>query len=55
MEKKGVLEMYRRSVKLHNIFCDPFIGDGDSSVYQSVVKEATYGPWKTVSAKRGIH
>ena len=55
MEKKGVLEMYRRSVELHNIFCDPFIGDGDSSVYQSVVKEAIYGPWKTVSAKRGMH
>ena len=46
--EKGVLEMYRRSMELHNIFYDPFIGEGDSSAYQSVVKEAIYGPWKTV-------
>ena len=48
MEKEGVLEMYRRSVGLHNIFYDPFIGDGDSSTYRSMVNEAIYGPWKTV-------
>ena len=46
--EKGVLEMYRRSMELHNIFYDPFTGEGDSSAYQSVVKEAIYGPWKTV-------
>ena len=55
MEKEGVLEMYRRSVQLHNIFYDPFIGDGDSSTYQSVVKEAIYGPWKTVRKEECIN
>ena len=55
MEKKGVLEMYRRSAELHNIFYDPFIGDGDSSSYQSVVKEAIYGPWKTARKEECIN
>ena len=32
--EKGVLEMYRRSMELHNIFYDPFIGEGDSYAYQ---------------------
>ena len=47
--------MYRRSVELHNIFYDPFIGEGDSSAYQSVVKEAIYGPWKTVRKEECIN
>ena len=55
MEKEGVLEMYRRSVKLHNIFFDPFVGGGDSSAYQSVVKEAIYDPWKTVRKEECIN
>ena len=55
MENEGVLEMYRRSVELHNIFYDPFIGEGDSSAYQSVVKEAIYGPWKTVRKEECIN
>ena len=55
MEKEGILGMYRRSVELHNIFYDPFIGDGDSSTYRSVVKEAIYGSWKTVRKEECIN
>ena len=55
MEKEGVLEMYRRLVEVHNIFYDPFIGDEDSSTYRSVVKEAIYGPWKTVRTEESIN
>ena len=55
MEKEGVLEMYRRSVELPNIFYDPFIRDGDSSAYRSVVKEAIYGPWNTVRKEECIN
>ena len=46
--------MYRRSVKLHNIFYDPFIGDGDSYACRSFVKEAIYDPWKTVWKEKCI-
>ena len=47
--------MCRRSFELHNIFYDPFIGDGDSSAYRIVVKEAIYGPWKTVQKEECIN
>ena len=55
MKKEGVLEMYRRSVELPNIFYDPFTRDGDSSAYRSVVKEAIYGPWNTVRKEECIN
>ena len=28
-----VLEMYKRSIQIHNVQYNPFIGDGDSSAY----------------------
>ena len=35
--------MYERSLKLHNIRYQPFIGDGDSSSYSNVEKSNPYG------------
>ena len=32
-----------------------FTGEGDSSIYQSVLKEVIYGPWKTVRKEECIN
>lgn len=44
MEASGVLKLYSRSEKKHNIRYNPFIGDGDSSSYSKVCVEQPYGP-----------
>ena len=44
METDGVVEMYQRSVHMHNIRYNPFTGDGDSSAYSTVDHKRSYGP-----------
>ena len=44
MESTIVKEIYMRSEALHGLRYQPFIGDGDSSSYNQVVKSMPYGP-----------
>ena len=44
MESDGVMELFKRSISLHGIRYNPYIGDGDSSSYSAVDKARPYGP-----------
>ena len=55
MQKEVVLAQYRRSFEKCNICCDSFIGDEDSSAYRSVIKEAVYRAWKTISKEECVN
>lgn len=44
MEVTGVLEMFRRSVQLYDVYYTDYLGDGDSSAYKSVSEAMPYGP-----------
>lgn len=43
MESHGAVAMWNRSLALHNLRYTTFIGDGDSSSFNTVVKSAPYG------------
>jgi len=43
MEVDAVIEMFRRSVKLHNVKYINYIGDGDSKTYKGIVDAKPYG------------
>ena len=48
MEKDGVISIFKRSILLYNIRYKTYIGDGDTSSYQAMVKSKPYGefiPW----------
>ena len=36
--------MHERSIEMHNLRYNPFIGDGDSSSFSTVEKSMPYGP-----------
>jgi hypothetical protein len=44
MESQGALELFRRSVTKYSLRYNIFIGDGDSKSYNTVVRNAPYGP-----------
>lgn len=49
MESDGVLTIYQRSIKKHGLRYNPYIGDGDSSSYTRVAKDAPYGVLKPLT------
>ena len=42
MESNGVIQLYEQSINKHNIPCNAFIGDGDSSSNSAVNKLRPY-------------
>ena len=48
MEKSAVITLYKWSVQKHKLYFDPYIGDGDSSLYREVCKLSVYGPTKMI-------
>ena len=54
MESSAVLTLYRRSVSKHNLYYDPFIGDGDSASYREVCNSQVYGDIKQVGKEEDI-
>ena len=53
MKVDGVLEMFKRSEEQHGLKYVSFIGDGDSSAYQTVSKQKPYGENFTI-VKRNV-
>ena len=54
MEVDGVLEMFKRSEGKHGLRYVSFIGDGDSSTYQTVSKQKPYGEDITIVKKECV-
>ena len=44
MEPTGIKRIYQRSIQRAKLRCTEYLGDGDSSSFNSVVKEHPYGP-----------
>ena len=55
MESAGVIQLYERSIDKHNICCNPFIGDGDSSSYIAVDKLRPYGPMYNIEKSECVN
>lgn len=47
--------LYHRSISKHNLYYDPFIGDGDSLAYRSGCNENVHGPTKSIQKKECIN
>ena len=54
MEVDGILEMYKRSEERHGLRYVSFIGDGDSSTYQTVSNQKPYGEDITIVKKECV-
>ena len=39
----GVLEMFQRSVELHNVYYENYAGDGDTTTFKNLKDESPYG------------
>ena len=48
MESSAVMTLYKRSVKKHRLYYDPFIGDRDCSAYREVYNANVYGVTKAI-------
>jgi len=42
LETLGIVAIFKRSVEKHNLQYTTFIGDGDSSAFETVVEEDPY-------------
>ncbi|XP_065066739.1 uncharacterized protein LOC135692514 [Rhopilema esculentum] len=54
MEVDGILEMFKRSEEKHGLRYISFVGDGDSSTYQTVSNQKPYGEEVTIVKKECV-
>lgn len=55
MEVNGIIEMFKRSVELYNVFYEYYIGDGDTKTFKSLIDVEPYGDVVSVKKKSAFY
>lgn len=54
MEVNGIIEMFERSVELHNVYYEYYIGDGDTKTFKKLKDVQPYGDVVNVQKKECV-